>query len=98
MKYGLLLVVVVAVAMSAAMVVGCKSEESPGEAGAKVEQKSCPVMAGALDKNISVDYEGKRVYLCCEKCKVAFEKDPEKYLKKLAEMGEEPIAVPEGEI
>lgn len=97
MKYGLLLVVAVAVATFGAMVVGCKSEESQGEAGAKVAQKTCPVMAIAIDKSISVDYEGKRVYLCCNKCEATFEKDPEKYLKELAEMGEEPIAVPQGE-
>jgi Cu+-exporting ATPase len=33
------------------------------------------------------DYRGKTYYFCCAGCKVAFEKDPEKYLEE-AEGGE----------
>ena len=29
-----------------------------------------------------VEYKGKTYYFCCEKGKVAFEKDPEKFLKE----------------
>jgi YHS domain-containing protein/predicted small lipoprotein YifL len=51
---------------------------------AVIEQTKCPVMDGnPIDKNVFVEYKGKKVYFCCEKCKAAFEKDPEKYIAKL---------------
>ena len=46
-------------------------------------QKNCPVMGGKIDKNIYTDYNGRRIYFCCESCMQSFSKDPEKYLKKL---------------
>jgi Cu(I)/Ag(I) efflux system membrane fusion protein len=55
-----------------------------------VPQKTCPVMGNPIDKEIHVDYNGKRVYFCCAGCPATFEKDPEKYLKILAERGEAP--------
>jgi Cu(I)/Ag(I) efflux system membrane fusion protein len=55
-----------------------------------VPQKTCPVMGNPIDKEIHVDYNGKRVYFCCVGCPATFEKDPEKYLKILAERGEAP--------
>ena len=55
-----------------------------------VPQETCPVMGGAIDKKIFVDYKGKRVYFCCPACPATFKKDPEKYLKILAERGEAP--------
>jgi YHS domain-containing protein len=53
------------------------------EASAVIEQKTCPVMGGAVNKNASTEYKGKKVYFCCPGCKPAFEKNPEKYLVKL---------------
>lgn len=52
-------------------------------ASAAVEQTTCPVMGGAIDKNVFVEYKGKKVYFCCAQCKAEFEKAPEKYLSKL---------------
>ncbi len=46
-------------------------------------QETCPVMGGKIDKKIYTDYNGRRIYFCCESCKGAFAKEPEKYLKKL---------------
>jgi YHS domain-containing protein len=61
-------------------------------------QTTCPVMGGEINKEIYADHDGKRVYFCCAACIPKFEKDPEKYLAKLKEMGVEPEAVPaEGE-
>jgi YHS domain-containing protein len=57
-------------------------------AKALVPQKSCPVMGSPVDKSIFVDYKGKRVYFCCSMCPETFKKDPEKYLKVLADRGE----------
>jgi YHS domain-containing protein len=48
------------------------------------EQTVCPVMKGQpIDKAIFVEYKGKKVYFCCQSCKAAFEKEPEKYVKDL---------------
>jgi YHS domain-containing protein len=50
---------------------------------ASVEQTVCPVTGEKIDKNIFVEYKGKKVYFCCADCKAVFEKEPEKYLPKL---------------
>jgi len=55
-----------------------------------VLQTTCPVMEGnPIDENLFVDYQGKRVYLCCSYCKGEFSKNPEKYLSKLPQFAEE---------
>jgi YHS domain-containing protein len=56
-------------------------------------QTVCPVMGGEIDKTKFVDFNGKRIYVCCAGCLDEFKKNPEKYLKKLAKMGQEPEAV-----
>jgi YHS domain-containing protein len=51
---------------------------------AAVEQTTCPVMDGnKIDKNVFVEYKGKKVYFCCLACKAKFLAEPEKYLAKL---------------
>jgi YHS domain-containing protein len=59
-------------------------------------QTVCPVLAGNIDKNVYVDYQGKRIYFCCQGCDAEFKKDPEKYMKKLEEQGVTPEAAPAG--
>lgn len=68
---------------------GCKKSEpaSPAEtkeiSSAAIEQTTCPVMGGAINKDLFTEYKGKKVYFCCAGCKEQFEKDPEKYIAKL---------------
>ena len=50
-------------------------------------QTVCPVLGGNVNKQFYADYQGKRVYFCCEGCDTEFKKNPEKYLKKLEEQG-----------
>jgi len=57
-------------------------------------QTECPVMEGKIDKNIYTDYQGKRIYFCCAGCLKEFQKDPEKYLKKMEEKGVIPEKTP----
>ena len=74
-------------------VVGCKKKEQPvqppvtkdvnKQAAAAGEQTICPVMAAPINKEIYVEYKGKKVYFCCAGCKEEFDKDPEKYIAKL---------------
>ena len=68
---------------------GCKKSEpaAPPEseevASAEIEQTTCPVMKGAINKNLFTEYKGKKGYFCCAGCKGKFEKEPEKYIAKL---------------
>ena len=50
-------------------------------------QTVCPVLAGNIDKKVYVDYQGKRIYFCCTGCDAEFQKNPEKYMKKIQEQG-----------
>jgi Cu(I)/Ag(I) efflux system membrane fusion protein len=47
------------------------------------EQRTCPVMGGAINKELFTVYKGKKVYFCCPGCDAEFAKNPEKYLDKL---------------
>jgi len=55
------------------------------DAGVALEpaQQLCPVMGRKINPSIYTDYNGRRVYFCCQGCVRAFKKNPEKYLKKL---------------
>lgn len=49
-------------------------------------QTFCPVSGEKLEKKESfVDYEGRRVYFCCEGCTKSFAKTPDKFLAALDE-------------
>lgn len=50
-------------------------------------QTLCPVSGHPIDKAYSVDYQGQRVYFCCDKCPAKFKADPDKYFEKLAKEG-----------
>ena len=52
------------------------------------EQTTCPVMGGAINKDIFTEYKGKKVYFCCAGCDGKFKADPEKYLSKLPQFKE----------
>ncbi|GEM_PF-454534 len=80
---------------------GCgKSETTPvDENGKPIAQKICPVMGDPINPKIYVDYNGRRVYFCCNACPSLFKKDPEKYLKivdeQLQKAGAAGTAAPE---
>jgi YHS domain-containing protein len=46
-------------------------------------QTMCPVSGKPINPKAFVEYEGKKVYFCCEGCPAAFEADPKKFLEKL---------------
>ncbi len=35
-------------------------------------QEVCPVMGGKIDKNIYIDFQAQRIYICCPGCKDIF--------------------------
>lgn len=49
-------------------------------------QDKCPVSGKAIDITKTVTYKKQKVYFCCANCPGAFEKDPEKYAKKLPQL------------
>jgi YHS domain-containing protein len=57
-------------------------------------QTKCPVMGGKIDEKIYADYQGKRIYFCCTGCLEEFNKDPEKYMKKMEAEGVTPEKKP----
>ena len=74
-----LLAIFLAVALLAAPFSAAQGQGKP--------QTTCPVLSGNIDKNVYVDYQGYRIYFCCKGCDTEFQKDPEKYMKKLKEQG-----------
>jgi len=59
------------------------SPDSPGRGGHTIEQKTCPVMGGPINKDIFIEYRGKKVYFCCPGCEGRFRENPEKYIAGL---------------
>jgi len=54
----------------------------------QVTNEYCPVMPDMqTNPEIFTEYKGKKVYFCCNNCKAAFGKEPEKYLDKLPQFG-----------
>jgi YHS domain-containing protein len=70
---------------------GCKKEPEPAPplesatqaVAAAIEQTTCPIMGQAINKDVFVEYKGKKVYFCCAGCEQKFNADPEKYVAKL---------------
>jgi len=72
----------------------CGAAETQAAASVEAEktaavkpQTTCPVMGGAVNKKLYVDYEGKRIYMCCPGCKAELTKNPAKYVEKLEKAG-----------
>jgi YHS domain-containing protein len=59
------------------------TEKSADTVAATMEQTTCPVMDGAINKELYTEYKGKKVYFCCPGCKEKFEENPENYIAKL---------------
>lgn len=67
-----------------------KEGQSPATANKTAEVKAqakCPVMGGNIDKKLFVDFDGKRIYVCCGGCIDKIKKDPAKYVKQLESEG-----------
>lgn len=75
------------------IVVKKKSAASEVEIKKLQPQTTCPIMGGEIDKNQYVDYNGKRIYVCCGGCIEQVKSDPEAAISKLAELGQEPETI-----
>jgi len=59
------------------------TNEATKAVAAAIEQTTCPVMGNPINKDIFIEYEGKKVYFCCPDCIEKFKAEPEKYIAKL---------------
>ncbi|MBL7106768.1 MAG: YHS domain-containing protein [Phycisphaerae bacterium] len=73
---------------------GCKKKSEPAApteakqvVSEAIEQTICPVIGGAINKELYTEYKEKKVYFCCAGCKEKFEKEPDKYISKLPQFG-----------
>ena len=89
-QFGIMVVFASLLLVGLIVLAGCKESEpttpppEPEEVATTViQQTTCPVMAGPIDKNFSAEYKGKKVYFCCAGCKEKFEEKPEQYIAKL---------------
>lgn len=95
-QFKTVLLLIVLLVFGLISVTGCKKSEptepptpaavseKPVEIAAEtIEQTTCPVMGGPVNKDFYTEYKGKKVYFCCAGCKEKFEADPEQYLSKL---------------
>jgi YHS domain-containing protein len=57
-------------------------------------QKVCPVTGEPIDTTVFTDYEGRRIYFCCDMCPSKFNQDPQKYLNSMDRPKDSPAAQP----
>ncbi len=56
-------------------------------------QTTCPVLGAAINRDLYVDHDGQRLFVCCRGCLAKVEADPAKYVAVLAERGEAPLSL-----
>jgi uncharacterized membrane protein/YHS domain-containing protein len=72
--------IVIGAMLAARTSVGAASQEPVAPARPQPGQM-CPVMPDEeVDPEIYVDYRGQRIYLCCDKCKRKFLREPDRYV------------------
>lgn len=93
MNHCLRIVLCVIVALIAVAPVGLRpagaADSSDGEisesAQPNVTNEICPVMTDErVDPEIFIEFEGQRVYFCCQRCKVKFQRNAEPFRDSLA--------------
>lgn len=68
-------------------------------ASAAPPNTTCPVMVGrAVNPDIHVDYQGRRIFFCCNHCPQTFMANPEQYLSNLPAAGPAPHGEQHGQM
>jgi YHS domain-containing protein len=64
-----------------------------GEKKAKqlVPQKTCPYKGSPIDTKLFVEYQGQKIYVCCEPCLKVVEKNPIEAVERLRDLYGEKI-------
>lgn len=50
-------------------------------------QTRCPVSGRRIDRQVSLEVPGGKIYFCCKGCPARFKQNPERYLKNLEKQG-----------
>jgi YHS domain-containing protein len=58
---------------------------APAQGGAR--QTTCPVSGVLVDPAVYLDFQGQRIYLCCDKCAAELRRRPEKYFGRIEAEG-----------
>jgi hypothetical protein len=61
---------------------GVFAADEAKDAAAKEKLAKCPISGKPINKDAAVDFEGAKVFMCCENCPAAFKKDTAKYAAK----------------
>ena len=61
-----------------------KAEEKTEIPEGFIAQTTCPVMGGKITSTSFLDYEGQRIYFCCDGCESSLLKDPDKFFEQAA--------------
>lgn len=65
-----------------------KGDTNPPPATASARQTLCPVMKGRqVNRNLFIDHEGYRIYLCCGPCVKFGKRNPSKVIAMMREQG-----------
>ncbi|MFA5043381.1 MAG: hypothetical protein WC567_05275, partial [Kiritimatiellia bacterium] len=86
---------VLAAAIALGLVAGLTAQEpaAPVKDAAAVTAKAqtlCPITGGKISKDVFVDVEGVRIYLCCKDCIEKVKADPKAAIAKIKANGEQP--------
>jgi len=54
----------------------------------KGTQKVCPIRKKPIDPDVSMEYQGQKIYFCCAGCDEKFKADSETYFKEMKSRGE----------
>ena len=89
-QFGTVLMLAGLLLIGLVVLTGCKKKSEPAApvetekaVSATIQQTTCPIMGGAINKDIFTEYKGKKVYFCCAGCEEKFKANPEKYIAKL---------------
>lgn len=83
-KQALTLVLVLATICATAATVARAQDNHPAPPSETPKQVYCPVTpAEEIDPEVFNDYKSWRIYFCCDRCKIKFTRDPEKYEAQL---------------
>jgi Cu(I)/Ag(I) efflux system membrane fusion protein len=69
------------------MMLPAKSVVETKEVTVAGPQTKCPIMGGAINKDVYIDHGGYRVYFCCAGCDGPFKKDADALIKKMQAEG-----------
>jgi len=89
-KTSLFAVGTLTLALLAAPLTASAAEEAPAPAAKPYPLKTCLVSGeklGEMGDPYVIIHKGQEIKFCCKDCVKSFNKEPDKYLKKLAEAG-----------